>query len=288
MKTVATDKRKIRNMCFTLNNYTNDEFQQLKTMEHKYIVIGEETGENGTPHLQGYAEFHNPRNFSALKKSFPRLHIEERKGTALQASNYCKKENKYYENGDLSQQGKRTDLDDVATAVLNKSSLRDIAMTYPTTFIKYHKGINALAETIMEHRTTKPTVHWYYGKSGAGKTKQATAFAQSYYMKDNTQWWNGYTQQECIVIDDFDRNSWNFRDLLRLLDYYHYQGQTKGGYVKINSPYIIITCEYAPKDIFLGTEVIQIQRRINTIIHFGTEVTGNTMPSLLSQEYMDE
>lgn len=103
-------------------------------------------------------------------------------------------------------------------------------------------------------------------------------------------WWDGYEQQEAIIIDDFD-GKWPYRDLLRLLDRYPYQGQYKGGYVKINSPYIYITCEYSPSFFWRGNEFAQIHRRLSEIKHLGptgatnvtdvTEVAGNTGQPLL-------
>lgn len=101
---------------------------------------------------------------------------------------------------------------------------------------------------------------------------------KTYYIKDGTQWWDEYEQQEAIIIDDFD-GKWPFRDLLRLLDRYPYQGQFKGGYVPINSPFIYITCEHPP-DWFWGpmakapltgdrsaNELAQMLRRIDEIVH---------------------
>lgn len=41
----------------------------------------------------------------------PSVHIEPRKGKAVQAVEYCKKEGKFYEYGQLCKQGHRTDLD---------------------------------------------------------------------------------------------------------------------------------------------------------------------------------
>lgn len=91
------DNRQFRHVCFTLNNYTEEEYKQLIEMECKYLVIGKEVGEEGTPHLQGYIEFKTPKRFSTLKNINQRIHWEERRGTAKQASEYCKKEGNFIE-----------------------------------------------------------------------------------------------------------------------------------------------------------------------------------------------
>lgn len=44
--------------CFTLNNYTEDDIKEFKFHSSiKNYVFQEETGKNGTPHLQGYIRF---------------------------------------------------------------------------------------------------------------------------------------------------------------------------------------------------------------------------------------
>ena len=47
-----------RNWCFTLNNFTPEEAEEIKNSKEwiKLIVYQVEEGETGTPHLQGYIE----------------------------------------------------------------------------------------------------------------------------------------------------------------------------------------------------------------------------------------
>ena len=45
---------KARAYCFTLNNYTEEEYNKIIATNYDYIVVGKEVGENGTPHLQGF------------------------------------------------------------------------------------------------------------------------------------------------------------------------------------------------------------------------------------------
>jgi Putative viral replication protein len=52
-----TMNKKVQKFCFTLNNYTEDEFKKIGEYMLKnavYGIVGREIGELGTPHLQGY------------------------------------------------------------------------------------------------------------------------------------------------------------------------------------------------------------------------------------------
>lgn len=252
--------------CFTLNNYEQKDAERLAELDCKYIVFGYEVGESGTKHLQGYVEFTHGKTLSAVKKytGCPSIHLETRKGTPEQAATYCKKDKNFTEKGIISHQGKRTDLDDVAEAIVDKSF---DPLDFPVMMIKFHKGIDALLNCTMKDREHKPYIEWRFGDTGVGKTHGVIQKhgIENCYIKDGTMWWNNYSQQDVILIDDFDGN-WPFRDLLRLLDHYPYQGQYKGGYIKICSDYIYITCEYPPDHYYNGTQLLQIKRRIDNII----------------------
>lgn len=83
-----------RKWIFTWNNYTAGDceilaqaFENLKSQ----WVFQEETGENGTPHLQGAVIFPNQRRLSQLKKINVAIHWEKMRGTTKQAVAYCTK-----------------------------------------------------------------------------------------------------------------------------------------------------------------------------------------------------
>lgn len=289
--------KQARNLCFTLNNYTDDEYEVISNIECAYIVIGKEVGESGTPHLQGYVEFKGGKRFSTLKKICERIHWEVRRGTAVQASDYCKKEGNFIEKGTISNQGKRTDILEATDLITDGNSLEEVALACPEVFVKYHRGLEALSNSLMKHRTEKPFITWVWGLAGRGKSHYCTERHPNHYLKDGTKWWNNYKQEESILIDDFD-GKWPFRDLLRLLDKYKYQGQTKGGYVKINSPFIYITCEFPPSHFWEGNALEQVVSRIDVIHELkgpnlrlkpatedsATEVAGNTIQPQTTEE----
>lgn len=87
-------------MCFTKNNYTEDDLQALLHFDRfTYVIMGKEVGESGTPHLQGYAEFSKVTKLAGIGKLF-KMHTEVTRGTAVQAIDYCKKDGDWVEKGE--------------------------------------------------------------------------------------------------------------------------------------------------------------------------------------------
>lgn len=261
-----------RSCCFTLNNYTEEEFVSIKSWKCSYLVVGKEVGENGTPHLQGYVEWSSPKKFSTLKKLNGRIHWELRRGTSKQASDYCKKDGNFYEAGEINEQGSRSDLNEVTKYIMdNRPTPEMVMMAYPVAFAKYHKSLSEMCNMIRSKpRTEKPRVFWLWGKAGTGKTRAAMSYKpDDTYVKDGTKWWNGYHGQSVIVIDDMvppAPNTTEYRSLLRWIDRYQCQVELKGAYVHLNSPVIFITSEYAPEDKYMENTLEQLIRRLDRVL----------------------
>lgn len=79
-----------KNWCFTLNNYSEKDIESLcSSSSIKSYIFQEETGENGTPHLQGFVEFKNKLRPKTLFSS--RIHWEKTKNVEASIA-YCSKE----------------------------------------------------------------------------------------------------------------------------------------------------------------------------------------------------
>lgn len=257
----------VRNIVFTLNNYTPDDIEHLQGVvdNFEYIIWGKEVGESETPHLQGMGQLKKITKFNTVKHMISdRAHIEKMRGTPTQARDYCAKDGDYEEHGTLRSQGQRSDIKAAIAALEGVSSMREAATIVPEIVLKYPRGVQLLIESAQPKRNFKPSVTWLWGATGTGKTRKAVD-CESYYIKDNTKWWDGYGHETRIIIDDFDGAEWNFRTLLRLLDRYEFQGETKGGYIAINSKEIYITCEFIPDHYWRGNMLAQVLRRVDEV-----------------------
>ena len=82
-----------RTWFFTLNNYEKSDISEIseycKTYSELY-AFQEETGDNGTPHLQGCIRFKNQKKFDEIHNKWPKMHLEICKNWK-QAVNYCTK-----------------------------------------------------------------------------------------------------------------------------------------------------------------------------------------------------
>lgn len=87
---------------FTLNNYVDEDQQRLRDLAPscRYLVFGRETGESGTPHLQGFVIFGTSVRFNRAKRSIgDRCHLELARGNSRQAADYSKKDGDFEEFG---------------------------------------------------------------------------------------------------------------------------------------------------------------------------------------------
>nr|WPR18720.1 MAG: replication polyprotein [Owegonang virus 19] len=259
-----------RAWCFTINNPVEADLFGIQHFmrKAKYGIYGKEVGEKGTPHYQGYIHLENALSLEKCKHFLPRAHFSVAMGTDEQNYEYCSKDGDFVEIGTKSVgQGSRTDIKDVANLIKSgEITMMDLMFDYPELYVKYSRSFEKMFSAVQPHRENPPQVFWLWGLAGVGKSRYVIDkhTAEKVYMKDGTSWWDGYIQQEAILIDDFDNNI-PYRTLLRILDRYRYQGQVKGGYVNINSPFIYITSEYPPSHYWVGNEYEQVRRRITSV-----------------------
>ncbi|GAI08280.1 unnamed protein product, partial [marine sediment metagenome] len=234
-----------KHWCFTLNHASDDEFAHLGSVCDtpatgicRYLVMGREVGEGGTPHLQGYLEMTERKRIQWLKDNISlRAHLEPRRGTREEARDYCMKDGDWIEVGFWREEerGRRRDIEIMVEQASQGVSFYDAALEEPTSahfafaYTKLLEG-RALAET-PAHRLVHVTVK--IGPTGCGKTRAAFSCFPDLFLQDCSSgseiWWDGYSGQTRLILDDF-AGCIPFRYLLRLLDVYPIRLKVKGAF----------------------------------------------------------
>lgn len=235
-----------RRWCFTVNNYTDEDFVTISSWDSKYLVFGKEVAPTTlTPHLQGFVIFKKVLFLTGVKKLHATAHWETAKGTSSQASDYCKKDGDFTEVGILSQQGKRTDLDNAITDLKDGVPMADIAENHSAVFVKFGRGLRDLALTL-----SKPYNHdrvrgiWIWGPPGTGKSHWARTLSGSIYLKAQNKWFDGYNGEDVILLDDLDSNVLGHH-LKIWADKYACTGETKGGTTPLQHSRFVVTSNYS-------------------------------------------
>lgn len=273
----ATDgAHRFRGFTFTINNWDESDVEFLTNLYNggtvRYLVFGKEIAPStGTPHLQGYIYFMNPRTFNGVKKMFKPNHIEVAR-TIEAAANYCKEDGDYTEFGDLPEQGKRNDIELIKEMVKNGASKQDI-YDVSSNWQTYRMGEKGIELRKGAKRNWKTEVYWFWGATGTGKSRRAFDEAPDAWVSGNIVnnfVFDGYNGEEDVILDDLRPNQMKFQELLRVFDRYPFRVRVLGGSREFVAKRIFVTTTKPPSLFYenrTDEDIMQLIRRIEVVEH---------------------
>lgn len=274
--------------CFTNYDLDFDYDKYVESCSAQYVIIGLEVcPKTKRPHHQGFVYFTGERfSIKGVAKQLGGAHVEKCIGNLDQNCDYCIKDDKVTEYGNKPKQGFRTDLEAIKEDLLQgKTSVDDICVEKPFVFHQYGRTLNKLEDIALRRkfRSWMTKGEWYFGDSGTGKSHKAFEdfHPSSHYVFPNDNgWWDGYTGQETVIINEF-RGGIAYAELLDLLDKYPKTVRRRGREpVPFLAKRVIITSVLQPKEVYHmlseSDSLEQLYRRISMFKMTQKWSEGNT------------
>ena len=211
-----------------------------------YIICCTELHKDGTPHAHAFIRTRSvlgrvPVDWFDFGGRHPNISAVRNVRSTV---NYVKKDGKWSEYGEDPVKEART-----TTKDRNEKILRDgIAKCVEdgTIALQSVKRVIAGVQAIkmLSPGARSPTVFWFFGKTGTGKTRRAFELCGEdvWISGENLKWFDGYQGQANVIFDDLRTNSCSMNFLLRLLDRYRLFVPIKGGFADWRPTTIVITC----------------------------------------------
>lgn len=260
-----------------------DSFDPAKWPYFKYSAYQREIcPSTGREHIQAYILFSKKCSFSFVKKhAGPTSHIEPRFGTHEQAETYCSKDDTRKPDtepifiGDPPKPGARKAYDEIFDQLHNGRTIRDLCFSQPG-MIAHYKGAQYVKMMISDKRRWDMDVIVLYGPTGLGKSELADHLAPDAYRlpiasDKNTLWFDGYSGEEDVIIEEFEGYRCTYSFLKEFLDRYPLLVPTKGGHANFCAKRVILTSNTPPELWYKWNDrrtYAPLERRFTRIIEF--------------------
>lgn len=222
---------------FTVNNWSEEEKKMLieafsSNSSNKWI-IGEEIGECGTPHLQGFVNFEDKIRFTAFKKICPRANLGVVKGTDEQNFTYCSKDGKY-------------------VCSKNVKIKKPLKIIKEEDFKDWQKDIIKIVESEPDNRS----IYWFWEeKGGIGKTQFCKYLSHVYNAvpiegKKNDILFCAATFDSDIYLFDLERSMEeyvSYAAIEKIKNGYYMCSKYESKPIIRNCPHVIIFANFKPE-----------------------------------------
>lgn len=275
---------------FTLYDITVDKILILTLLPTTGLIFQHELcPRTRRVHLQGFLILPHAVRRNRLKKilALPDIHLEIPYSSPIHCWKYCMKArtrlpgtNVYISGTPPAGQGSREDLNRLHELCKQQADFQTLLDAHFGLLLRYPRGISSIrlhyyqSSEVPEKRVI---VHW--GEPGTGKTTTARNACDNPFIilpRANGVWWDGYTEGRDVIIEDYDGYiPWS--TYLAITDKWAILGETKGGFVQMNSATIYITSNAHPREWYEygpARPYSAVHRRIWKIVHFVKKWSG--------------
>lgn len=238
----------------------------LNKLELDYCMVVQETHEDGSPHLHALIsakrkfETRNPKcfDFMCFHGNYQAARNTDHIREYLLKSDKEPLEYGIYQSNCQSDVQKRI----IKNKLLLDLPLHELVDTGQIALQQYKiiadaKRLYTLDKlNISQDKFIERCCIWITGPPGSGKSFAArTNYGSSVYEKPQNKWWDAYSGEDVVVLDDLDKQGECLSHYIKIwADKYRFNAEIKGGTIKPTYKTFIITSNYYPEDIWGSTE----------------------------------
>lgn len=268
-------KKKARYWLLTIPVDGNENPSWTKSLPDgcRYLKGQQEVGqETGYRHWQVLASYGKQVTLHRVKEHFGRnCHAEQSRSAAA---------DEYVWKDDTSIVGTRFEL---GTRAIRRNNETDWARVWEcakcgdfesiedSIRLQHYRTLRVIRADYSQPIGVERTCYVFWGATGTGKSRRAwdEAGIEAYPKDPRTKWWDGYLDQEHVVIDEF-RGSIDPAHLLRWLDRYPVLVEIKGSAIPLKATKVWITSNLSPDEWYpeLDEETRKALRRRMEVTHF--------------------
>jgi len=128
---------------------------------------------------------------------------------------------------------------------------------------------------------------WIWGAAGYGKSRMARERFPNAYPKLCNKWWDGYQNQQYVIMDDIGLEHKCLGQQLKIwADRYGCILENKGGAMSSNFKKFVVTSQYSIEQIFEGDQqTIEALRRRFEVIHLPFKMYATINPEFKDSDF---
>lgn len=224
----------------------------LSRKQPNYVLVARERHNDDNFHLHAVIQYSKSLDISNSRYfDIGHYHPSIEKVKSIDSSiKYVKKDNDYFEEGKLL--NKKLNTKEKNDLILTKSlpELVEDGTVSIYNYVQLQRAKHAYTmDKLKVDNINNRQCYWVYGSPGIGKTYSIRNLFPNCYVKSQNKWWDGYSGESVVLLDDFDCKI--LGHYLKIwADKYSFNAEIKGGSVLPVYNNFFVTSNYLPDQIW--------------------------------------